>query len=105
MAGNMETSREFSKQEGVEFEPTKMIVVQDFTPCVEDELAVKRGEIVKALYQENEWRFVVAKDGCEGFIPYTFCVPMAGSTMKHKKHGDELVSTRGKFSLHCFAVH
>lgn len=83
---NSEVSQELPKQEGAEFEPTKMIVVQDFSPCVEDELAVKRGQTVKALYQENEWRFVVADDGSEGFIPYTYCVPIAESTVKPKKH-------------------
>lgn len=71
----------------MEFEPVKMIVVQDFTPCVEDELKVKRGQVVKALYQENEWRFVVAENGCEGFIPYTYCLPSDESTMKpDRKH-------------------
>ena len=71
------TSQDFAREEAIEFEPTKMIVVQDFTPCVEDELEVKRGQTVKALYQENEWRFVVAQDGREGFIPYTYCIPIA----------------------------
>ncbi|XP_028398391.1 SH3 domain-containing protein Dlish-like [Dendronephthya gigantea] len=77
---NSETSQELIKE--VEFEPTKMIVVQDFTPCVEDELEVKRGQVVKALYQENEWRFVVAENGYEGFIPYTYCLPVDKSTIK-----------------------
>jgi hypothetical protein len=88
---HVKSSQELSKQEGVEFEPTKMIVVQDFIPCVDDELEVKRGQMVKALYQENEWRFVVAEDGREGFIPYTFCIPTAESTVK-SKHGEQLLS-------------
>ena len=69
-----------------------MIVVQDFTPCVEDELRVQRGQKVKALYQENEWRFVVAEDGREGFIPYTFCIPIEDSTVKHQKHSEEFLT-------------
>jgi hypothetical protein len=76
----------------VEFEPTKMVVVQDFSPCVEDELQVKRGQIVKALYQENEWRFVIAEDGREGFIPYTFCIPTDEANMKPKKHDERYFS-------------
>ncbi len=74
-----------------------MIVVQDFTPCVEDELKVKRGQMVKALYQENEWRFVVAEDGREGFIPYTFCIPIAESTVKSKKH--EQLLSQSQFAI------
>ena len=83
-----------------------MIVVQDFTPCVEDELKVKRGQMVKALYQENEWRFVVAEDGREGFIPYTFCIPIAESTVKSKKHEQFLSQSQfaiGNYST--FEVH
>mgnify|MGYP002804674251 CR=1 FL=1 len=65
-----------------------MIVVQDFSPCVEDELEVKRGQVVKALYQENEWRFVIAEDGREGFIPYTFCIPVGASNKTSTKHDE-----------------
>lgn len=62
-----------------------MIVVQNFIPCVEDELKVERGQIVKALYQENEWWFVVDENGGEGFIPYTFCIPIGDSAVKSKQ--------------------
>lgn len=71
-----------STQDETEFEPTKMVVVRDFVPCVDDELEVKRGQQVKALYQENEWRYVVAEDGKEGFIPYTYCIPITEQTGK-----------------------
>ena len=30
---------------------SKMVVLHDFTPCVDDELEVKRGQIVHVLYQ------------------------------------------------------
>ena len=85
-----------------------MIVVQDFTPCVEDELRVKRGQKVKALYQENEWRFVVAEDGREGFIPYTFCIPIEESTVEHKKHGQQFLTqpgnTTGSYTNRLYAL-
>ena len=84
---HVESKQEQAKQ-AVEFEPTKMIVVQDFSPCVEDELEVKRGQVVKALYQENEWRFVIAEDGREGFIPYTFCIPVGASRTTSTKHDE-----------------
>ena len=59
----------------IEFEPRKMVVLHDFIPCVEDEVAVKRGQHVKALYQETDWIYVIANDGKEGFVPFTYCVP------------------------------
>jgi len=58
----------------IEFEPRKMVVLHDFIPCVEDEVAVKRGQHVKALYQETDWIYVLTNDGKEGFIPFTYCV-------------------------------
>ena len=58
----------------IEFEPRKMVVLHDFIPCVEDEVAVKRGQHVKALYQETDWIYVIINDGKEGFIPFTYCV-------------------------------
>lgn len=72
----------------------KMVVVRDFIPCVDDELEVKRGQHVKALYQENEWRFVVAEDGKEGFIPYTYCIPVTEQSNKPiLRNGVESVSS------------
>lgn len=53
-----------------------MVVLHDFEPCVEDELAVKRGETVTILYQENDWVYVIAGEKREGFIPFVYCVPM-----------------------------
>ena len=52
-----------------------MVVLHDFIPCVEDEVAVKRGQFVKALYQETDWIYVITKDEKEGFIPFTYCIP------------------------------
>lgn len=60
--------------EDSDFEPRKMFVLHDFIPCVEDETPVKRNEQVKALYQENDWIYVVKLDGREGFIPFTYCL-------------------------------
>lgn len=58
----------------IEFEPRKMVVLHDFIPCVEDEVAVKRGQRVKSLYQETDWIYIITNDGKEGFIPFTYCV-------------------------------
>lgn len=56
----------------------KVIVLQDFKPCVEDELSVSRGDIVTLLYKENDWIYVIAHDGQEGFIPFIYCSAPSG---------------------------
>ncbi|XP_011292764.2 SH3 domain-containing protein Dlish [Musca domestica] len=55
---------------------SKMVVLHDFTPCVDDELEVKRGQVVNILYRENDWVYVIGEDSRqEGFIPYSYCAP------------------------------
>ncbi|KAL1490634.1 hypothetical protein ABEB36_013295 [Hypothenemus hampei] len=55
---------------------SKMVVLHDFTPCVDDELEVKRGQIVNILYRENDWVYVISPDTRqEGFIPFSYCTP------------------------------
>lgn len=57
---------------------SKMIVLHDFTPCVDDELEVHRGQIVNVLYQENDWVYVISENQQqqEGFIPFSYCAPI-----------------------------
>jgi len=52
---------------------SKMVVISDFMPCVDDELEVKRGQIVNVLYSENDWVYVVSDEDKEGFIPNSYC--------------------------------
>lgn len=53
-----------------------MVVLHDFTPCVDDELEVKRGQLVNILYRENDWVYVIGQDSRqEGFIPFSYCAP------------------------------
>ncbi|XP_049838820.1 SH3 domain-containing protein Dlish [Schistocerca gregaria] len=55
---------------------SKMVVLHDFTPCVDDELEVKRGQVVNILYRENDWAYVIAADSRqEGFVPHSYCTP------------------------------
>jgi len=55
---------------------SKMVVLHDFTPCVDDELEVKRGTVVNVLYQENDWVYVISEaTQQEGFIPHSYCAP------------------------------
>lgn len=55
---------------------SKMVVLHDFAPCVDDELEVKRGQIVNILYRENDWVYVILADSRqEGFIPHSYCAP------------------------------
>ncbi|KAK2715461.1 SH3 domain-containing protein Dlish-like [Artemia franciscana] len=80
---------------------SKMIVLHDFTPCVDDELEVKRGNIVNVLYQENDWVYVIADNGKEGFIPQTYCTPYTSHvgdlafTVKKKLPRDPAASEGG----------
>lgn len=55
---------------------SKMVVLHDFSPCVDDELEVKRGTVVNVLYQENDWVYVITESSQqEGFIPHSYCAP------------------------------
>lgn len=75
------------KENGISNE-AKMVVLHDFIPCVDDELEVKRGNIVTVLYQENDWVYVIAENNQEGFIPYSYCAPVTSQLaqmVRHKK--------------------
>lgn len=76
---------------------SKMIVLHDFTPCVDDELEVKRGNVVNVLYQENDWVYVIGEDQREGFIPHSYCAPytphLGEMTIKKKLPRDLNVSS------------
>ena len=47
------------EKEQLELDPTRprqrVLVLHDFQPCVDDELAVTRGQSVTVLYRENDW--------------------------------------------------
>lgn len=75
---------------------SKMVVLHDFTPCVDDELEVKRGQIVNILYRENDWVYVIGQDTRqEGFIPHSYCAPyntqLADLAIKKKLPRDQLI--------------
>ena len=69
---------------------SKMVVLHDFTPCVDDELEVKRSQIVHVLYQENDWVYVISENNQEGFIPHSYCAAygsqMANLALNVKKN-------------------
>lgn len=79
---------------------SKMVVLHDFTPCVDDELEVKRGQIVNILYRENDWVYVIGQDSRqEGFIPHSYCAPyntqLADLAIKKKLPREQLVGPGG----------
>ena len=87
-SNSLDSLTELGKEEEdseIEFEPRCMVVMHDFIPCVEDEVAVKHGQHVKALYQETDWLYVVTNDGKEGFVPFTYCV----SEEEHEKRKEK----------------
>ncbi|XP_022243197.1 SH3 domain-containing protein Dlish-like [Limulus polyphemus] len=90
---------------------SKVVVLHDFTPCVDDELEVRRGQVVNVLYQENDWVYVIAENSQEGFIPHSYCAPYGTQpadlalNVKHKKlprneteHELDQTSSRGTLS-------
>ncbi|TMW44798.1 hypothetical protein DOY81_010122, partial [Sarcophaga bullata] len=55
---------------------SKMVVLHDFTPCVDDEAEVKRGQIRELYYIVKMIWFIYGEDSRqEGFIPYSYCAP------------------------------
>lgn len=79
---------------------SKMVVLHDFTPCVDDELEVKRGQIVNILYRENDWVYVIGQDSRqEGFIPFSYCAPFPYSNedmaVKKKLPRDQQIGIGG----------
>ena len=80
---------------------SEMVVLHDFRPCVDDELEVKRNQVVELLYQENDWMYVISKDGKEGFVPYTYCLPLQRSVddfVVHKTKKARDVTQKGDSS-------
>ncbi|XP_077977142.1 SH3 domain-containing protein Dlish-like [Glandiceps talaboti] len=73
-----------SKEHGLEPQ-TRMRILHDFSPCVEDELGVKRGDVVHVLYQENDWVYVIGDTGGEGFVPYAYCVPLHADPTQQRR--------------------
>ncbi|GLH10776.1 SH3 domain-containing protein Dlish [Gryllus bimaculatus] len=77
---------------------SKMVVLHDFTPCVDDEL-----EVVNILYRENDWVYVIAADSRqEGFIPHSYCTAynshlgeLALSNVKKKLPREQRNSSNG----------
>jgi hypothetical protein len=66
-----------------------MVVLHDFTPCVDDELEVKRGDVVSLLYREHDWAYVILIDDNsstnsnkdkEGFIPFSYLASCSSSS-------------------------
>ena len=53
----------------------RMTAIRDYTPCCDEELAVRRGQRVKVLYKNNDWVYAVTKSGEAGYVPYSFVRP------------------------------
>jgi hypothetical protein len=65
-----------------------MMVLHDFTPYTDDELAVKRGDRVRVLYRELEWAYAIRDDGVEGFMPWSYLASPA-KLSRRKMPGNE----------------
>lgn len=84
---------------------SKMVVLHDFTPCVDDELTVERGQVVNILYRENDWVYVIGQDSRqEGFIPFSYCAPFTYNSedmaVKKKLPRDQQIGIVGPADTH-----
>nr|ACS72862.1 FI04491p [Drosophila melanogaster] len=88
---------------------SKMVVLHDFTPCVDDELEVKRGQLVNILYRENDWVYVIGQDSRqEGFIPLLLLCSLQHATgriwlLRRNCQGNSVQSSRSKRIYHFWA--
>ncbi len=53
----------------------RMTAVRDYSPCCNEELAVRKGQRVKVLYRNHDWVFAVTKHGQQGFLPFSYVRP------------------------------
>jgi hypothetical protein len=73
------------------------IILHSFTPCVDDELEVKEGQLVVLLYRENDWAYVVMENR-EGFIPWSY-LEVFEEVAKEEKEGEEFYKVGVFFGL------
>lgn len=73
-SNNQSQNGELLTKDGVLKLNTKIIVTNDFEATVDDEISVKKGDTVTALYRDQNWVYIVKdEDGEEGFIPQMYC--------------------------------
>ena len=53
----------------------RMTALKDYSPCCDEELALRRGQRVKVLYKNNDWVYAVTKNGEAGYVPYNYVRP------------------------------
>ena len=56
--------------------PTFAVVVQNFQSSVSEQISVERGQVVEALFTEEDWIYVRNVNGNCGYIPGSFCFPL-----------------------------
>lgn len=61
-----------------------LMINSNFDPTVDDELRVRRGDVVKALYRDRDWIYVVRGETEEGFVPAIFCQDASSSKRPEK---------------------
>ena len=53
----------------------RMTAIRDYSPCCNEELAVRKGQRVKVLYRNHDWVFAITKHGQSGYLPYSYVRP------------------------------
>jgi len=78
----------------------RMVVLHDFMPCVDDELEVKRGDLVYLLYRENDWAYVLdEKKHNEGFIPESYIATFKGADKESRSKKISREPSQGTSSM------
>lgn len=73
------------------------VVIQDFEACVEDEVAVNRGDCVRELFRDGDWVFVATTTGSVGFIPGSYCRPISALVAPNHHALERNSSSRSSF--------
>ena len=72
-------------------QPAFAVVVENFESSVSDQISVERGQVVEALFTEDDWVFVRNVNGRCGYIPGNFCFPLEKLRMGLPEESSERV--------------
>uniref|UniRef100_A0A914VNI9 SH3 domain-containing protein n=1 Tax=Plectus sambesii TaxID=2011161 RepID=A0A914VNI9_9BILA len=74
----------------------------DFEATVDDEIAVRKEDIVIALYKEEDWLYVVRQDRKQGFVPAIYCelfISKADDKIDKSQQVDKISKSKEKMAM------
>ena len=72
-------------------QPAFAVVVQSFESSVSDQISVERGQVVEALFTEDDWIYARNVNGRCGYVPGNFCFPLEKLRMGLPEESSERV--------------